>query len=271
MPRFRSEADRRATRQSIRAMLTLAGIAALLLAVGAIYLTESTSRQALDEVTLCPPKPVSTTVLLVDVTDPMNVAQRQDFFNQLEQLKASIPRYGKLTVIKVDSAAERLLSPVIVRCNPGTAADVSGFSGNPKSIEEKHRRFEKSLDTAFETLTRASGAEVSPILESIQSAALTELRSRDSTDGPRRLIVASDLLQNTKEISFYGPLPDTDRFLAGGPFRKARTDLRGVEVELWMLQRSDSGETQPRALAELWAQIIEAQGGTFKTVYRVSG
>lgn len=247
----------------------------VIVAIGAVamfYFSVASSRRDLDEMTLCPADPVSRTVLLVDVTDPMNVAQRQDFINQLERLKNSIPRYGRLTVIKVDSAADRLLSPVIVRCNPGTVSDEDDISGNPKAVQEQHDvGYSQPLDQAFETLVRASGAERSPILESVQSAALTELQTPDAEDRPRTLIIASDLLQNTRGVSFYDSVPDAAMFLASPAFRTVRTDLRGVEVELWMLQRPDAGDTQPRALPDLWTRIIEEQGGIVTRIYRVSG
>ena len=272
MARRKSASARRAQRQSRGAALKIGLVAGLVIAMVVAVVLASRAHRDLDAETLCPTDPASDTVLLVDVTDPMNVAQRQDFLNQLERLKNTIPRYGRLTVVKVDSTADRLLQPVIVRCNPGIAADVSAVSGNPKAVQAQHDTgFSQALDRAFESLVRASGAETSPILESVQSVALTQFQAHGNERRPRRLIIASDLLQNTREASFYRSLPDADQFLASPAFRTARTDLGGVEVELWMLQRPDSGETQPRALPDLWTRIIEAQGGTVIRVYRVSG
>lgn len=50
-------------------------VAALLLAavIGGVYILVRQGLRDLDEVTLCPEKPSSLTVLVVDVTDPMNV------------------------------------------------------------------------------------------------------------------------------------------------------------------------------------------------------
>lgn len=230
------------------------------------------SHRSLDATTLCPADPSSITVLLVDVTDPMNTPQRQDFMNQLAKLKNSIPRYGKLIVAKVDATATSLLTPVIVRCNPGTAADVSETTGNPAAVQRKwNEGFDKPLQEAFEHIANASGAAQSPILESIQSVALTELQKPTVDGKPKRLVVASDLLQNTEGASFYKGLPDPAVFTSSPEFRKTRTDLRGVTVELWMLERSDAAATQPRALADLWERIITAEGGDLVRTYNVSG
>lgn len=272
MARYKSAAARRNSRRAAKAWLTLALVLVVVLGIGLVYFSVKSQQRPLDETTLCPPDPESLTVLLVDVTDPMNLAQRQDFLNQLERLRNSIPRYGKLSIVKVDAASSRLLTPVIERCNPGTAADLDDYTGNPKALQDKWETgFRDPLDEAFAQLSAASGAPRSPILESVQSVALTEFQKAQAQDKPRRLIVASDLLQNTERISFYGSMPEAEAVLGSDAFRAARTDLRGVEVELWMLQRLDGKQTQPRALPELWDRLIREQGGTVSKVYVVSG
>jgi hypothetical protein len=272
MARGRTRAAERRRTQNLKAVRNI-GIAVAFLAVVAIfYVKAMLAHKSLDNETLCPPDPTSITVLLVDVTDPMNLPQRQDFLNQLDRLRSSIPRYGKLVVYKVDPISDRLLSPVITRCNPGTAKDVSDVTGNPQQVQKQwEEQFKAPLDRTFERMLGASGANRSPILESIQSANLKELQTQDATDKPHRLIIASDLLQNTDLISFYHGLPDAAELTSSQAFSRARTDLRDVDVELWMLQRDDSRLTQPRALIDLWDQIIAKEGGTVQREYTVSG
>lgn len=270
--RSRSAASSRAGAEGRTAIFKIVAVFAVVLVVGAIYFTVASGRRSLDPETLCPTTADSIAVLLVDVTDPMNLAQRQDFANQLTRLKNSIPRYGKLIVAKVDPTGDRLLTPVITRCNPGTADDVSSTTGDPAAVQKQWAEgFDKPLNEAFDRIATASGAGQSPILESIQSVALTELQKPGFEKTPKRLIVASDLLQNTGDISFYRDLPDPKAFTESGPFRRMRTDLRGVDVELWMLERSDAASTQPRSLAELWERIIDAEGGDVRRIYNVSG
>jgi hypothetical protein len=262
----------RATKQKWIAAAQICGVVLFVGVIASAAYYAMSAKQHLDAETLCPAKPQSFTVLLVDVTDPMNTAQRQDFLNQLERLKNSIPRYGKLSVIKVDAAAAHLLRPLITRCNPGTAADENEQTGNPARLQKKwDEQFSKPLDAAFEQIGHASGADNSPILESVQSVALTEFAQQGAEGKPHQLILASDLLQNTGGINFYKGLPDSDAFVESAPFNRVRTDLRGADVELWMLQRDDTHETQPRALPDLWDRIITEQGGNLKRLYRVSG
>lgn len=267
--------DQRNQGQTIKAVVGIFVAVAVLAAMFGAYIYASSTNPELDKQTLCPidqKKITSLTVLLVDVTDPMNLPQRQDFINQLDKLAEGIPRNGKLVITKVDPVSEHLLHPVITVCNPGTADDANEWSGNPKKLAELHtERFRKPLDEAFEQLLDASGAERSPILESIQSVNLTEFQKGLVASLPRKLVVASDLLQHTNSISFYRGIPDAEALIASPEFVRARTDLRGTDVELWMLERADTRKTQPRALAELWDVLIQEQKGNVTRIYRISG
>lgn len=270
--RERSAAGRRAQKEQRTGILKIVGVLAVVAGVAFAYMKVAGANRELDGETLCPPDPVSITVLLVDVTDPMNVPQRQDFQNQLVSLRNSIPRYGQLIVANVDATSESLLAPVIVRCNPGTAADVNDTTGDPQATQRRYdQQFVRPLDAAFAEIAQASGASQSPILESVQSVALTELVTPAAANLPRKLVLVSDLLQNTPGANFYSSLPDPDDFIRSQAFRRTRTDLSGVEVELWMLERGDAATTQPRTLIDLWDRIIGEQGGTVERAYAVSG
>lgn len=272
MGRYKSKSSGNKARATKIAYVQLA-VAALVI-VGLIWTvyTVTRDRKALDPVTACPPSASSITVLLVDVTDPLTLAQRQDFLNQLERLRDSVPRYGKLAIFQVDAASDELLKPIIERCNPGTAHDVDEMTGNPAAVAEKYDRlFKAPLDEAFGRVMNASGADRSPILESVQSIALTELKRPGLEGKPMRLIIASDLLQNTDRISFYRAVPDPKELTGSDAFRVLKTDLSNIKVELWMLQRLDAQQSQPRALIDLWDAVIAEQGGTVTRAYNVSG
>lgn len=273
MGRYKSARDQRRDKENRKGVIQLGVAAVVLGALFAAYFVAVSGRRSLDPVTLCPASPDSITILLVDVTDPLNLAQRQDFINQLEQLRSTIPQYGKLAVFKVDPTSEQLLKPVIERCNPGTADDVSEVTGNKEGTAKRWREeFEQPLDRAFAGISEASsGAPRSPILESLQSVALTELANQEARGKDRTLVVASDLLQNTDRLSFYGGLPATNTLIDSDAFRTLRTDLKGVKVELWMLQRADAARSQPAALRDVWQAMIGAMGGDVERIYNVSG
>lgn len=271
MARSRTRVDEAARSKRLRATIGIAVIVLCVGAAGAWFVGVRNSRQALDS-HLCPPKPASFLALLVDVTDPMTLPQRQDLRNKLEELKGTIPLYGRVAIFKVDAARERLLAPVLELCNPGKGSDYSSWTADRKKMQERwDNGFDQPLTSAFESLTVASAAEQSPILQSMQSVALTELPTSKTDGADRHLVVISDLLQNTPGLSFYGRIPTAQEVTQSPTFATGRTDLRGVKVDLWMLERPDFSSTQPRALAELWAELVSTQNGTLGSVYRVSG
>lgn len=271
MARFKTRSERRADSKKYRSMVMVGAIVLVVLAGGGWFIKARNDRLSLND-QLCPPNPTSYLAVLVDVTDPMSLPQRQDLRNKLENLKEDIAKSGKIAIFKVDAASERLLTPILEVCNPGDASDVSEMSGDPKAVQKLwDEKFEKPLDQAFQQVVVASGSDKSPIVQSIQSVVLTEFKASKAEDKPRRLIVISDLLQNTPGLNFYEGVPDAEEVTNSPEFATARTDLRGVDVELWMLQRPDYSTRQPRTLADLWDALISAQGGNVTSVYRVSG
>jgi hypothetical protein len=272
MSRRKTAASIRLKQQRNKALRNVVIVAVALSLIAVLYVRSVLNRRTLDEVTLCPAHPDSVTVLLVDVTDPMTLPQKQDFRNQLDRLTAEIPRFGKLVITKVDPVSEQLLVPIVTRCNPGTGADTSELDGNPEKLDRLHQeQFVAPIQNAYDQILLESEASRSPILESIQSINLTELAGDQRPGVRKRLIVASDLLQNTGDMNFYKGLPTPESLLNTQAFGRVRTDLRGIEVELWMLQRGDSSRSQPRALPDLWTAIIDVQGGRLMRVYTVSG
>lgn len=272
MARHRSAAAKRDRKKSFRSAIVIVVVLAIFGTVGFAWYSSNANFRKLDEITLCPVNPDSTTVLLVDVTDPMTVPQRQDFRNQFNQLRRSIKRYGRLTIVRVNSTSSELLLPVITRCNPGQGKDVSEETGNPKKIQKMwDEGFDAPLDAAFASIVQAAPADQSPILESIQSVALTELNKNRTASKPSELVIVSDLLQHTAKIDFYKRLPDPAALIKTPSFNQVRTDLSGVRIQLWMLQRGDSVTTQPRALIELWESLLGAEGAVVDRAYNVSG
>lgn len=271
MARRRTRAAKAANRKKYISVIAVAAMLGIIVAGGAWYVSERSAMDALDE-NLCPPEPAEYVAVVVDVTDPLTLAQRQDLRNKLDALTETIPLGGRLAFFRVAPAQDKLLEPLLEVCNPGSVTDFSEMSRDLKQVQEKFERgFEQPILDTYEKIFTASGSEQSPILSSMQSVNLTELQTGQALQKPRRLILISDLLENTSDLSFYGRLPTAEEVLESAGFTSRRTDLRGVEVELWMLQRSDYQSTQPRALPELWNILLREQGARSVSAERISG
>jgi hypothetical protein len=271
MARRKTRVAQREQRKKLGAILGVAAIVALILAGGGWFLLEKSKLQSTDE-NLCPPEPSEFTAVIVDVTDPLTLAQRQDLRNRLDQLRQELRLNGQIAFYKVDASNAKLLQPILKRCNPGTAGDFSHVDRDLKRVQATYDdKFEAPIVQAYEGIFSASGSDRSPIMQSIQSVNLTELQTAVAKGKPRQIVLISDLLQNTNNLSFYGRLPPAEEVLGNPDFRAASTNLAGVRVKLWMLQRPDYKQTQPRALPDLWNILLQEQGALSVKAERISG
>lgn len=126
--------------------------------------------------------------------------------------------------------------------------------------------FKKRLEETFQSHESSE----SQILESIQSAAITSLKKYEAQKAPRRIILVSDLMQNSDDLSFYSGIPTFDNLLKNKSYRRARTSLEGVQFQIWKLDSGISPSEQQQLL-ELWIKIINDQGAEMLPPVSISG
>ena len=219
----------------------------------------------LDASTMCPsPGPLGHQVVLIDTTDPLNDAQKAALDLILTRLaeKETPPGY-LVSVFVLGEHFKTDAKPLIELCNPGTEQGHSELSENLSQIRRRYRdRFLQPLFAQTEQMLRNQSAKESPILEMLQMVSLNSI-ARHDVDGPRRLIVLSDLLQNSKPLSMYREIPAYADFAKTDYAGKTRIGFAGVEVEVWLLQNT-TGEKQKR-LADFWQRyFLENKAVSFK-------
>lgn len=238
---------------------------------GYFYLQQT--RVALEETTLCPKDGAHTlTVVLVDRTDPLTTIQQAALRQRLEEIKDGIAQYGALQIYSVEPIGETLLRPVVDLCNPGRGADIDPAIGNPRLVEQLWReRFATPVEALLDDLVKADEADSSPIMESIQSIAVSTLRSKAVEEIPKRLIIASDMLQHTAENSQYAGGLDFQEFRKSAYYRRLQADLRGVEVEIIYIRRDTRRAAQGKAHVQFWRDYIGDLGGALTRVVALEG
>jgi hypothetical protein len=248
-------------------------VAAVSSAGGYWYWKARQAYVALDGVTLCPVDgPRAITVFLLDRTDPINAIQKEDLRNQIEAIVMDIPRYGKLEFYTVEPIEGRPLRPRYAMCNPGRGEEIDPTIANPRRVEEMWRSgYRVPLEEALDDIIEFGSASSSPIMESIQSVAVTEFGPGKRSDATLRLVLASDLLQHTRGYSHYRGIEDFERFRASPYYRKVRADLRGVEIELLYLQRDKQIELGARKHVTFWEDYFADQGALPARLHSVKG
>jgi hypothetical protein len=252
----------------------LMGTTALLFFVmsvaGAAYYV-TTREPPLDRVTLCPRAgPAGHIVLLVDKTDPLNFTQKQAFLRLLEDLvEKGVPPGQLVSVFVLGEDYRDAATPIVEMCNPGRGEGKSGLTANiPRLTAQFRERFRQPLLKQAEVLIAATPSPSSPILEMVQLVAINGFR-KHAVDGPRRLIIVSDMLHNTPRYSMYHGSQDYRAFEASDYGRKMHTDLARVEVELHYVLHSPGLQT--RRQLKFWEDYFSSSGARIVAVNPMEG
>lgn len=165
-------------------------------------------RPPLDPETQCPlDGPRSVTVMLVDRTDPISAVSQLALRNELQSTAAKTPQYGALYLYAIDGALEGVAEPLFFRFNPGDPPDERGLTQSKAKVRKRFEQgFTVPLDAVMQDLVQVGTAHASPIIEAVQSAALTAFSAPGAeAASPKRLVVVSDFMQNSDQVSFYRP------------------------------------------------------------------
>lgn len=227
-----------------------------------------------DTETGCPEAgPAALTAILIDVTDQIGAISRADVLAHLDEYVADSREDEMVLAYEAKSVGNEIGDPLLSVCHPGDPDEASEWTENPRLIRRRlEERFERPLEQLFAELLGRDAAPTSPLMESVQSVAVSVLGRHEYEDLPKRLILVSDLMQNTRNLSFFRQAVDYDAFAATNGVGALRTDLRGTAVEVLFVQRTAHQRLEDtRGLVDFWQQWIEDQGGTLNRVVRVDG
>ena len=267
----RSRRDVRAAAQ-MRNGLLLFGLALVVaIAIGVLYLKAGAANPDTAADTLCPATgPVAVTAVVIDATDPASPVTQAAIRSRILAAADELPRFGMLKVFRAGADEADLLRPLFSRCNPGRANDVDELTSSPELVQKKHdEQFAGPLAKALDGVLNVPAAEASPVLEGIQ--AVTVAAFPPAVDRlPRRLLVVSDLLQNSDAYSMYGGPLDPGAARAAGESIGAL--LEGVDVDLLMIRRSSQDALQlSPAFVDFWEGWFSASGARVRRAGPLAG
>jgi hypothetical protein len=242
--------------QAIGAALAIAALCAM--AVGSKLVG---AQHRLDPRTLCPiDAPVTAHVaVMLDRTDPWDREAMLLAARVIAGLKAELPVHGRLTAHLVGGDPDDAAQAALDLCNPGDGTTVDRLTGNPRRAQ---RRFEAGFATPIADLIAglavAERADRSPLVEALAAVAMTMEPSPR-----RRIVIVSDLLQNSAAQSHYRGAPDVAAMLAAPVgARLADGRLDGVGVTLVRLPNDVHASRQNAALTAFWIELVRAVGGS---------
>lgn len=174
----------------------------------------------------CPKSgPTQVIAILIDRTDLLNPSQQERIRQELDVIREGVPVGGAIDVYSIGPTDEELLTPEFRLCNPGRGKDVNALVGLPKFAEKRWREtFAKPLQKLFDEMVNGGESANSPIMESIQSVALTAFGGSKRKEAAKKLVIVSDMLQHTDSMSFYRKVPDFETFRKTEYYRKVRAE-----------------------------------------------
>lgn len=223
-----------------------------------------------DAATLCPKTgPVEQVLVLVDVTDPVGSIAQSDILNQLDAVADRLPR-GGLFELRTLRTGDARTDTIFSACNPGDGSDLDHWTGNPEAARRRWTEsFDGPLRTAMDEALQAESADTSPIMAGVQQIAVDRLGTQQAKSIPNRLIIVSDLLENTPAFSMYRSGPDFEAYRASSAPAEYGTDLAGAAVEVWLLRRGT--EFAGSELADFWADWVQDNNGDFDRALQMQG
>ncbi|QKD13606.1 hypothetical protein HGP13_33920 [Mesorhizobium sp. NZP2077] len=251
----------------------LLGLASLAMFSGYVWLNvKARDVVETDAKTGCPTKagPNSVTAVLFDTSDPVPQATMEDLANKFRQIAGSIKQGGYLWVGTL-TAVPGDLKELYARCNPGDGSTVDVWTSNPG----KHQRiweeaFDKPLKELPEHLPADSQADQSPIMAGIQKLKLSLFDNGMFDNVPKRLVLVSDMMENTPAYSQYKAGADYNAFKKSPANSRFRTDLLGADVTILYFNRPER-KFPSVDHANFWTQWFSENGGNLSDFTKLEG
>jgi len=195
--------------------------------------------------------------ILLDLTDPLGDVAQERLQDLIAKWVADVPRNTLLSVGAVRERVDKTFK-VHARCKTRDRKEANPLYENPKFIGNRYQEeFIKPLNKAVGEVLSVTEAPQSPIMESIDALLVKTPGFIDATY-PRRLIIVSDLLQNSNAMSFYKG-GNWDRFAASPHIQRIGVYLKGINVELCPVARNKA----PAGMAvinDFWKKYFSQAG-----------
>lgn len=244
----------------------LGGVGVLFLAIVAGFgIHENLTARSIDPSTECPQDHLdSVTVVLVDLTDQINPVQAAALKNALQKIRDGIPQYGRLEIYPLTSTQKSAIQPLFAACNPGSAAAASNPLTTNATLQERiwKKGFADKLDQTLTRLEQLPQSDQSPIFEALQSIAVTGFGTplAQAARG-KTLVVVSDMLHYTSELSMYQGAPEFSNFRATRYYLRIKPDFRDANVDVYLIVRETRKNAQQPPLYKFWNDFVASGSG----------
>lgn len=205
-------------------------------------------------------------VIVIDQSDPFGDNDTLWVNRVLNDVARRVPRGGRITLLALRSDRPYDLPAAYSSCSPGSPDDADPRYENPEMIRNSWQtHLVAPLQEAAQGILQETAAPqpTSPLIE-----AITGIRDRaDFQSGvkDRRIVVISDLVQNSEDFSFFRQGVNWRAFQQSRIGGDDLPDLKDVTVEIRLVPRRQDHFTD-RELRAFWREYGQATQS--EVVYR---
>ena len=246
-------------------------------AIGAVgFFMYQTYQSPTDPKTFCPQneKGLGITALIIDVSDKLTKSQAARLENELENISnvsterpsAFLEKGERMLVYFVEPEGQDFHS-VFDLCHPG---DIANRTWDEAATEGKffaQKKWQKFKSGMMSDITKeidnSTEADTSPIIETIQYVRDKHFPPSDLMDGTTnyRIVLWSDMLQNSKETSHFQTLGDSKAVLKRKPL-----SLDGIDVWIFYLVSEKYSDYQTGEHMTWWREIFSLSQARLKQI-----
>lgn len=211
-------------------------------------------------------KPRQVLLVLIDQSDPFDSTDRERVVSaQVKGRLRGLEQYDRAVVMALNAAEPASPHLLFQRCAPKNPAHGQSIFDRlihpPGALEAMWTTFESELDAALQRGLQEPEQPTTPLLETLIAVAKDpELRGTEE----RNIMVFSDMLQNSRWLSFYKTRPDISRAKAMGIPVEANL-FGGASVLIHHITRYEQGKKKTRVQSQEFRRQVKAFWDTWLT------
>ncbi|QNL18463.1 hypothetical protein HXX25_03390 [Hyphobacterium sp. CCMP332] len=205
-------------------------------------------------------------VVIIDKTDLYSTQQAAAIERIILTQRDTLAVGERLSLFELDETGRLDDTNQFSLCNPGSGDQVNPLYRNPDRIQARYEAlFDAPLQQALADLVVPKDAPQSPILEAL--AELAQEPSMAQTVPGRRIVLVSDMLQNSDIVSVYGrargdvfdrlpPVAETVQSIR----QEYGMALAGITLEIHLIERPGWESEQNGDQRSYWTQVFSQLG-----------
>jgi hypothetical protein len=205
-------------------------------------------------------------VVLLDKTEPLQEIQQIEIKSLLSEIKNNLPKDNKISIYSIEDDLKEGPELKIEVCNPGNGSDSNVLISNPDLIRKRWMsEYSEKLDKVVKENISTGTKKQSRIIEAIRYLSVAEFLGENRKKIPKKLIIVSDMMQNSEIFSHYKENQSTSK----PNFPGILANLNNVEVEIVYVYRQSLAKYQNKSHIEFWQSYIISSGGKLISVKKI--